>query len=733
MMAKEERQPLLRGNHTNYRTTQQQPSINDSNSSSTESLNSTNDDSTIITIKENKWIKCISRHQGQTTKKRDENGNWKYKTEILDDSGDLSNIIITESIIKIDNNEYWEKVTFLTDKTTAAERLVVELSKINFTNNTVESYKKEYINFDHYKRTTAELKTFQKIKRDLTLETQFLEGITIKAIKGINDLIINTNALNQQIRLFTESPNNNNLDALLKVYKYLTVIKNFIDESKPVATSFKNIWKRAGTLSLGLLAIYIGLTGKNLQRVVSNFPIDGKEHTLQDYTNAIFWNWENYIMVLIDTALGTFCTSAASSWARDVFFNKKSKIDPYQITEFNPEWFEQYKEIFQTLLYEENHQQLTNYFSNISKVNNLMQKFNDIETCPESEFQYHPHFTNQIKQIKNIMTSSKENIDTDIEIKEAISSINKSVKTLKTENKKPVALAKNWGYNLLVNSGLETSIWAITHIILTGSSENTSKEDFNLQDWITKDIFNTDAQLANISRYFVMRPINNIFKWGLERWGIPTNFTPKKLSKWIEKQLQYKKVLMAIPLFLAVTFIVNSVKTEAALVTEYGFEKSKKLFYEKFFRWTTLGFSIGVTAIDMIAFAISDFYRGVFNQPITIKKLATILTDCCGFTKEEKNFIEKNLAKLAKNGKLPTFDEEFAKYEEQKLEDSGIETLSQNTKSENSLTKEETGSEEEIEDLPNEQLDVDYHDINQQQSKSSTQVAIKSHSRFSMT
>ncbi|WJG71119.1 hypothetical protein [Spiroplasma ixodetis] len=117
-----------------------------------------------------------------------------------------------------------------------------------------------------------------------------------------------------------------------------------------------------------------------------------------------------------------------------------------------------------------------------------------------------------------------------------------------------------------------------------------------------------------------MRPINNIFKSSLINLGIPTNLCPEKLSKWVEKQTRYKKILMAIPLFLSVTCTVNAVKTEAALVTEYGFQKATKLFYEKFVRWTTLGFSIGVTPIDMIAFAISDFYKDVFNQPITIKK-----------------------------------------------------------------------------------------------------------------
>lgn len=672
-MTIEEQIPLLTKNkHTNYGINQQQPSINRSNSESIES--------TIITIEENKWTKCTNRYQGITEKQKDENNNWKYITKIINNIDNLK--FITENFVEIDKTQYWEKVIFLTNHT-----MVVELLKTNFTNKTIESYQKQYTNYEEYQRNTLNLETFQKKERNLIPEYQLLEGITIKVIKGIDNIIINTNALNEQIKVFKNNLKSRKLNTLLKIYKYLTIIQNFIDDSKPVTTSkFKNILKRSGNLTLGALEIYIGLTGKNLQRVVSNYPIDGKEHTIEDYTNAIFWNPANYIMVLIDIALGTFCTSAASSWARDVFFNKESKIDHYQIIQFNPQWFEQYKENFQLLLFEENHQQLINNFLKISTVNNLMQKFNDIETCTESQFQYHPNFSKEIKQIKKMMATSEENIDSDSEIKHLVSSTNKSIKTLKTENKKPVALTKNWGYNLLVNLALEISTWASSHIILTGSSENTSKEKFNLQDWITKDIFSKGALAANISRYFVMRPINNIFKSGLTKLSIPTNLTPEKLSKWIEKQPRYKKIIMAIPLFLAITFTVNAVKTEAALVTEYGFQKATKLFYEKFVRWTTLGFSIGVTAIDMIAFVISDFYKEVFNQPINIKKLTKIVTNYCQLTKEETTFINEHLAKLEKNGKLLTFDEEFTKYKEQKkVEVSSSKTLSQKTKPKNQV------------------------------------------------
>lgn len=725
-MTRKEKTPLLKKKHTNYHGIDiSHISINNSNSSSTESIIDLGSVDEITSVKKNDsltnlyieidWIDTVNRYGGETKKYKDNDGNWEYETKIKTNSNDLC--IINERFIENNNNQYWEKITYEEDKRSITnEKMVVELLKINFTNKTLESYKKEYTNYEDYERNTLNLETFHKKERNLIPENQFLEAITIKAIKGIDDLITNTNYLNEEIKLFKENQNNSNLNTLLNIYKYLTVIQNFIDDSKPIATSkFKNILQKAGNLTLGALEIYIGLTGKNLQRVISNYPIDGKEHTIDDYINAIFLNPANYIMVLIDTALGTFCTSATSSWARDVFFNKKSKTDPYQITKFNPQWLEQYQKSLQLLLYEENQQQLINYFSHISTINNLIQQFNEVANCNESEFQYHPQFTKEIKQIKTIIATGEANIDSNSEIKQLVSSTNKAIKTLITENKKPLALTKNWGYNFFINLVLETSTWAGSHIILTGSSENTAKENFNLQDWITKDIFSKGAFVANISRYFVMRPINNIFKSGLTKLGIPTNITPKKLARWIEKQPRYKKVLMAIPLFLTVTFTVNTVKTEAALVTEYGFQKSIELFYEKFFRLTTLGFSIGVTAIDMIAFAISDFYKDVFNQPINIKKLTKIFTKCLGITKEEETtFIEQHLAKLAKNGKLATFDEEFAKHKEETLEDSDIETSSQRTTPDNT-----TGSITLFQDFFNVQdQHFDCDTINQQDQRS---------------
>lgn len=509
---------------------------------------------------------------------------------------------------------------------------------------------------------------FQLQEKHISLEYKFLEGVTIKTINNIDNFIKNIKLFNEKLILLKQNPSSN-LNILLEFYKYFTIRENFFDTS--TNSFFKSMWNTTSNLTMGLLQIYIGLTGKNLQRVVSNYPIDGKEHSWQDYVDAVFLNWQNYLMVFIDTALGTFLTSAMSTWSRDVIFNKDNKTNSFEIKQFNTDEFEKYKDMFEFFLYEENHQELMKYFPKIAKLNDLMEKFNAIESS--TTFQYHTNFEKEIETIqKFIALENNSSIDID-DIRKVISSANKMIKSIEKQPTKSLALANNWGRNLLVNFTLESLTWGASHVILTGSSENTSKEDFNLQEWITKDIFATGALIGNVSRYFVMRPINNIFKAGLEILGIPTNLCPEKLSKWINKQSRSKKLIMAIPLFLAVTFTVNAVKTEAALTTENRIVKATELFYEKFFRLTTLGFSIGVTMIDMISFAISDFYKDVFNQSINIKTLANILTKCCGFNKQETSLLEDNLTKLEKNGKLPTFDNEFEKINNESSSDSGID------------------------------------------------------------
>ncbi len=93
--------------------------------------------------------------------------------------------------------------------------MILELLKINFNRNTIEIYKKEYNDVDEYIDDNLDLKTFQKKERKLSLEDQFLEGITIKTINNLNKFITNTNSLNEQFKLFKENSNNRDLNVLL--------------------------------------------------------------------------------------------------------------------------------------------------------------------------------------------------------------------------------------------------------------------------------------------------------------------------------------------------------------------------------------------------------------------------------------------------------------------------------------------------------------------------------------
>lgn len=680
-MPKEEQKPLLAESmHSSYGITHRQPSINGSNSNSTESLNSSTSEDTIIIIEENDWIDSISRYQGQTQKKRNKNGDWQYETNIIDNNGILTTII-NESFIKIDGNKYWQKATHNQNNTTVE----VELLNINFSKKTIESYIKTYQDHDEYISDNLNLATFQKKERNLSPENQFLEGLTIKAITGIDKFITYTKTLNEQLTLFNQNQNNNNLNILLKLYKYLTVIQNFIDDSKPtidtsINAKFNKILKITGTSILGLIQVYIGLTGKNLQRIVSNYPIDGKDHTMQDYTNAIFWNWENYAMVLLDTALGTFFTAAASNWSRDIIFNKQNETNPFAIKQFNSEEFEKYQDRIETLLYEENHQELNKHASSIIAINNLMEKFDEIENCAQSEFEYHPNFKKETEHLKAIIKSQATTNSS--EVKAIVSSANKAIKELE----KPVAKPLTWkqkGYYILNDLALELSTWALSHTMISGASANTTHDDFTINDWPTY-IIKQGALIANVSRYIVMRPINNIFKSGLTNLGIPTNICPKKISQWVAKQSKNAKLGMAVPLFFFITVLTNIVKTEAALVSEVGIDNSWEALKVKLTKGLTWLFFSLTTLSDMVTFAVSDFYK-IFSQ-FNTKTITNVLTSCCKLNKEEITLLENHLIKLEKKGKLPSFNGTFTKYQEQE-EDSGIEeNLSQRSENSSPIT-----------------------------------------------
>lgn len=491
-MNKEDKIPVLKENTHDEDCVSY--SISSSNSSSTESIIDMESDN--LSNLDNNWINCYSRYGGKTEKIKDSNDKWKYRTKFA------SGKIINEKYIIINSKEYFMKEIWENNG-----KITLELLTIN--NNllvrTYETYEKETDYIKSLRTLKENINNFKSKEQELSPENKFLEGFIINNIDTIDKFIKN-------IESFKEEQNNRDLNILLKLYKYLTVVQNFLDSAKPNSGIFKKILNTTTNLTLGTLQIYIGLTGKNLQRVVSNYPIDGKEHTGQDYVDAIFLNWQNYLMVLIDTALATFLTSAASSWSRDVIFNKQTEANTFETNWLNLDDFEKFKDVFESLLYEENHEELIKHFSKIAGINNLIEKFNEIESSENPiEFNYHPNFIKEVENVKKIVSLN----NSDTEIKELVSQANKDIKKFTNSQLKPVKLTENWGCNLLVNLTLDTLTWATSHVILTGSAENISKESFNLQDWITKDIFSIGAFSANLSRYFVMRPINNIFKSGL--------------------------------------------------------------------------------------------------------------------------------------------------------------------------------------------------------------------------
>lgn len=197
---------------------------------------------------------------------------------------------------------------------------------------------------------------------------------------------------------------------------------------------------------------------------------------------------------------------------------------------------------------------------------------------------------------------------------------------------------------------LEIFTWSISHTMISGASANTTHDDFTISDG-PEYIFNWGSFAANGSRYFVMRPVNNIFKAGLANLGVPTNFCPKKFEKWITKQSRNKKLLMAVPLFIVITVVTNIVKTTASLVTEYGFEKCLPILKTRLEKPITLLFASLTTASDMVMFAVSDFYK-IFNQ-FSVKNISK----CFGFNTEELSLLEDTLKLLEKTNKISSFEE----------------------------------------------------------------------------
>lgn len=252
------------------------------------------------------------------------------------------------------------------------------------------------------------------------IEYNFVKNYTKRAINNIETVIKNINLLNTELGKFKENQNNGNVINLLELYKYLTVMQNFVDDSKQKSHNSTNLLNTTYKIAWWLAELYIGIIGKNLQRVVSNYAIDGKEHTVWEYFAAIFLNWQNYLTVIIDNALSTFLTAEVSNWSRDVILNKQKNVNPFDIKQFNCNGLQKYKDLFQKLLNKGNYSELTNCFSQINAINNLMEKFIAINT--DNNFPYHKNFIKEVERIKeNIIENT-----TDIE--QVIISANKKIK-----------------------------------------------------------------------------------------------------------------------------------------------------------------------------------------------------------------------------------------------------------------------------------------------------------------
>lgn len=185
----------------------------------------------------------------------------------------------------------------------------------------------------------------------------------------------------------------------------------------------------------------------------------------------------------------------------------------------------------------------------MNHIASLAKKFNDIETSPE--FEYH---TNIIKEVENINKlnqpkSNNQQID-DIQIKELILTVNNKIDNL-TKLKKSILEPLSWKNRIcyfLNDLGLELVTLMIAHPIMVGVIANAREENFTIAD-LPEYIFKPNIIFGNMFAYIAMRPINYIFKLGLETMNISTNICPKIISNWIEKQSKYIKFSMAIVLF----------------------------------------------------------------------------------------------------------------------------------------------------------------------------------------
>lgn len=156
-----------------------------------------------------------------------------------------------------------------------------------------------------------------------------------------------------------------------------------------------------------------------------------------------------------------------------------------------------------------------------------------------------------------------------------------------------------------------------------------------------------------------MRPINYLFKSGLTKCGIPTNFCPKIISQWVEKQNKYAKFSMAIVLFFILAIITNITKTEASLITKFGIAESYDEFNAKIRKGETWLFFISTTASQMFTFSLATNYR-LFNFEILLKKIRY-------FFQPDINLVEENLIKLENDSNNLLFGEEETEINERTI------------------------------------------------------------------
>ncbi|MBP1527207.1 MAG: hypothetical protein H9Q66_04730 [Spiroplasma ixodetis] len=601
-------------------------------------------------LKKIKLTKNNNRFGGKTKKWKNNKGEWEYKTEIRNKSNELDSLIYESYMTIYDKNKndfkYWTKRTAFPNS-----QIIFEIFLIK--NNKLYKHVKKYENIDKLSDDLKNNKLLDsspiKVKGGEKSNLKYyyyLENVAINSINNIDMFIKNITSFNQELSI------NINYDNLLKLYQYLTYMQKLIDiptSSSNISISAK-IKKTLPNLLLGLLLVYIAFTGKNAQRIISTYIFDEQEYTSEDYLYGIFQNKQNYFTTFIDTILTTFFTSAIADWSRNTILNiiqsqKSNSINDFKIKKIPIEPFKKYKHEFLTLLYEENEVKLKNNMTRIKHINNLIKKLNNLPK--PTDFEYHPNFKKEVEKISDF-NCLKKPIDNTI-IKELTSSANKvidNLNKLKKSNLDTLEWKERINYSLF-DLFLESITWLMANSIMTGAIANAIQENFKISDWI-KYFTKPNIILANTITYFSIRPVNSIFKWGLETLKIKTNICPQIISNWITKQSNYGKFSMAIFLFFLNAVFTNITKTATTLLTKYEVTKSHVLLELKLKKWETWLFFFLATGSQMFSLSISNFYK-IFNFETLIKKIRY-------FHKPNISLLEEKLIELENNSNIPIFN-----------------------------------------------------------------------------